>query len=52
MVHGSRLGLLEADEVETGSQYGRTLALSADHAIVGAPGSNARAGAVHEFNFQ
>ena len=45
------LGLLEADEVETGSQYGRTLALSADHAIVGAPGSNARAGAVHEFNF-
>ncbi|MDE2731833.1 MAG: choice-of-anchor B family protein [Bacteroidota bacterium] len=45
------LGMLEAAGIETGDGFGAALALSPEHAVVGAPSTSLRAGALHEFKF-
>ena len=46
------LGSLEADESTPGDGFGRALTIHGAHAIVGAPNSNASAGAAYAFRFE
>ena len=45
------LGMLEAEGIRAGDGFGEALALNAEHAVVGAPSADSRAGAAHEFKF-